>query len=312
MARLYGTIIDGGGGDSNASSPEIAAVLGSTIKITGGVPLDDIAMLSALWKTDPDLEDAWLKYQAGDIDGMQAAILRSNFYRTFNKTARERRQAEFGQPDVWKQDLTSFKLRSKKRLVEQGIAWNTAVEAQVERAYRYGMDDNSLDQLIVSVGTGKIGGGISAQINQLKAYASAFGVDSLYNDSYWNNQSTRLFAGETTDDDIQNDIRALAAETYPAFADGFNTGRSLDAQTAYIKQTIATQLEIDPNTLNPNDPRMVKWLQYQDPKTGQFVRPPQWMVAREARKDPAWGFTNNARTSVDGILRTALTDMGLM
>lgn len=309
----YGIQIDGGGGDSNASSPEIAAA-GTNINITSlpNVPAEDVNMLLALASTDPDLQAAWDAYQNGDVDGMRSAILRSNFYKTFNSKARERAVAEKAQPDVWKQDLASYKLRAKKRLVEAGISWSPNIETQVESAYRYGMDDAMLDQMALQAFSGAVGGATSGEINQLKQYAGAYGVDFLYNDNYWTTQSRRIFAGETTAQDIQNEIQNLAAETYPAFADGFKTGKSFDMQTAYIKQTLGSVLEIDPNSIKANDPRLAKWAQYADPKSGQFVRPPQWLVAREARKDPSWAFTNNARNSVDGILNTALRDMGLM
>ncbi len=312
---IPGTQIDSGGGDANFKSPEIKNIINIQNPLANipGVAAD-IQMLLAI-TSDPDLQAAWIAYKDGKYDDMQAAILRSAFYRNNNKIARERAIAEKNQPGVWEQDRNAFILSAKKRLIDRGVPWNDSVKGQLDTAYRMGLTDDQADALVASVlGSAKIGGEISGDVYQLKAYASSYGVDFLYDDNYWQQQSRRLFSGDTTIEDIQSELRAMAEQTYPAFAPGFAAGKSLDLQTGYIRQTVARTLGLDPNGLLSNNPLVSKWYQWKDPKTGEFVAPPQWFVEQKTKEEnlDLWANGPEGRGTIDRLSSRLLKDMGLM
>ena len=79
--------------------------------------VEQIQMLLALKGIDSKLEEAWQLYLKGDFDGMNAAILQSNFYRNNNSTARTRLQAKASQPGVYTDGLDKYKLATRKSLV---------------------------------------------------------------------------------------------------------------------------------------------------------------------------------------------------
>jgi len=268
-----------------------------------------LQMILTLSETDPNLKKAWDAYQAEDMTSFQSYILASSFYRNNNSLARTRQEAAVNQPDVYKQDLESYKLKAKKRLTATGIQWTTATEQQAEQAYNKGLDDNQLDSLIIKSGqTITPAGAILGGINELKAVANEFGVGNLLGADYWNNKSTQLFSGTTTAEDIAKEIRNLSASAFPAYAEGIANGLSLDVQATNIKQTMATYLELDPDSISYTDPVFRQMLQYTDPVTGKPAIMPQWLAEKTVKSHPSWGLTKNARDTVDSLTLKVATD----
>lgn len=304
MARLYGpNVVDDGGGTPGGNTNIPAS--GSLSSIS-----EDIRLILALKDIDADLNAAWTAFQNDRLDDMYAAIYRSNFYKNNTSTARQRRASQQTQPGAYKTQLDDWKLKTKKRLVQTGLRITTGIENMLETAYLTGMSDDQVDAAISKAGLiGQVGGTTGAAVNTLKSYARSFGVDSLYNDAYWQQSSKDLFDGTTTEEDIKATIRQLAATTYPAFADDLNAGKSLDAQASYITQTLSNLLE-RPVTIN--SPEAKRFLQYINPQTGKAEKPPQYLVEKEGKKLPGWDYTDNARASVDSLSLRVLKDMGMM
>ena len=274
---------------------------------------EQLQMILALKATDPDLEKAWQAYLKGDMDGFRSFVLGSAFYRNNNSIARTRKTAETNQPGVYAQDLNAYKVKSKKRLIQQGIQWTPGVEKQVEIGYQSGMNDDQVDQLIVKSGTmGKLGGSTMSTVSSLQSFANAYGVGNLLNTAYWDTKSTALFAGETTTDDIMNDIKGLAASAYPAYAEGIKNNVSLSALASNVTSSVANILELDPDTVDFNNPLVKRIMGYINPATGKQEIMPQWMVDKTVKSSPDWLYTNNARGTLDSLTTKVFSDMGLM
>ena len=107
-------------------------------------------------------------------------------------------------------------------------------------------------------------------------------------------------------------LKDLAISTYPSYADGFSRGQSLKSQASNVFQSVSTLLEKDANTLSADDPIIKKILGYTDPKTGQPMKMPQWMVEKTIKSTSEWGFTNNARDTIDSLSLKVMRDWGLM
>jgi hypothetical protein len=274
---------------------------------------EQLQMILALKATDPDLEKAWQAYLKGDMDGFRSFVLGSAFYRNNNSIARTRKTAETNQPGVYAQDLNAYKVKSKKRLIQQGIQWTPGVEKQVEIGYQSGMNDDQVDQLIVKSGSmGKLGGSTMSSVSALQSFANAYGVGNLLNTAYWDTKSTALFAGDTTTDDIMNDIKGLAASAYPAYAEGIKNNVSLSALASNVTSSVANLLELDPDTVDFNNPLVKRIMGYVNPTTGKQEIMPQWMVDKTVKSSPDWPFTNNARSTIDSLTTKVFSDWGLM
>jgi hypothetical protein len=274
---------------------------------------EQIQMILALKATDPTLEKAWQAYLAGKMDEFQTLVLASDFYRSNNAIARQRKTAQTNQPGVYAKDLDAYKISAKKRLIQNGVQWTPGVEKQVELGYQNGMTEDQVDQLIVKSGAmGKLGGNTMSTVSSLQSYANAYGVGNLLNSSYWETKSTALFAGDTTADDIMNDIKNLSASAYPAYADGVKNNVSLSALASNVTSTVANLLELDPDTVDFNNPLVKRIMGYINPATGKQEVMPQWMVDKTVKSTDEWLYTNNARDTIDSLTTKVFSDWGLM
>jgi hypothetical protein len=274
---------------------------------------EQIQMILALKATDPTLEKAWQAYLAGKMDEFQTLVLSSDFYRNNNAIARTRKAAQTNQPGVYAKDLDAYKISAKKRLIQQGVQWTPGVEKQVELGYQNGMTEDQVDVLIVKSGSmGKLGGSTMSTVSSLQSFANAYGVGDLLNTSYWDAKSKSLFAGETTSDDIMNDIKNLSASAYPAYADGIKNNVSLSALASNVTSTVANLLELDPDTVNFNNPLVKRIMGYINPATGKQEIMPQWMAEKTVKSSKDWLFTNNARSTLDSLTTRVFSDMGIL
>ena len=275
--------------------------------------VEQIQMLLALKGIDSKLEEAWQLYLKGDFDGMNAAILQSNFYRNNNSTARTRLQAKASQPGVYTDGLDKYKLATRKSLVTSGLKMDAKLfEGLAVKAYDSGMSEDQLKELIVTSGlvTG-YGGKTLGDTADLKSYANSFGVGKYLDDKYWAQKSQDLFLGNTTTEDIEDEVRNLAASAFPGYADQIKAGISVDSLASAYKGAIASVLEKDADSVTFEDPRLRAALQYVGPDGKPAVKP-LWQFERELRMTPEWELTNNARTTVDNLAYKVLSDMGLV
>ena len=274
---------------------------------------ETIQMILALKGIDTQLEAAWQAWLKGDVDGMYAAVLKSNFYRNNNATARQRLQAKQSQPGVYTDGLDKYKLATRKSLVTAGLKMDAKLfEGLAATAYDSGMSEDQLKELIVNSNlvTG-YGGQVLGDTADLKSYANSFGVGKYLDEKYWAQKSQDLFLGRTTTEDIQDEVRKLAASAFPVYTDQINAGISLDSLASAYKGSIASVLEIDPDSVTFEDPRLRAALQNVGPDGKPAVKP-IWQFERELRMTPEWELTNNARNTVDNLTYKALSDMGLI
>ena len=268
----------------------------------------------ALLATYPELKNVYALFKAGNEGAALEALFKTNYYRTSNSTVKTRQKQKLEQPQVYADSVTKYKLAARKRLVNSGIQIDTATfDKVVEDAYARGLDDNQLDQAILS--SNKItgfGGEILGDTASLKSYANSFGVNQLLNDSYWTQKSKDLFAGTVTAQDIQDEIKTLSASAYPAYSDQILAGVSFDSQTSNVKQTIATFLEKDPATITNDDKTFRMITQWVNPSTNKPEKIPQWLVEKTVKSTDEWGYTKNALATLDSMSKKVLEEWRLV
>ena len=264
----------------------------------------------ALLAAHPELRAVYELFKAGNTGKALEELFKTEYYKTMSSVVKTREKQKLEQPDVYADGVQKYKLLAQKRLVATGIKIDTATfDSLVNNAYAKGMSDDQLDQAIAA--SGKItgfGGNILGDTTTLKSYASSFGVNNLLNDAYWTSKQTALFQGTVTTEDIQKEIRDLSASAFPAYADGIANGISIASQASNVLTSYATFLELDPETVDFNNPTVRKITQYIDPATGKPARMPQWMVEKTIKSDPAWGFTKNGQKAVDDLTLKVSTD----
>lgn len=307
-----GSQIEGAGVAVNVTGASTADVLKSGALSNPAIS-EMIQTILALKDIDTNLQLAWQAYQEGRYDDMYSLILSSNFYRNNNSTARQRLQAKTAQPGVYADDLAKYKLATRKSLVTSGLKMDAKLfEGLAQTAYDSGMNEDQLKQLIVSSNlvTG-YGGNVIGSTDALKSIANSYGVSKYLDDKYWNQKSQDLFLGITTTQDIENEIKNIAASAFPAYADQIKAGISMDASSSSYKSAIASILEVDPNSVTYEDPRLRAALQYVGPDGKPAIKP-LWQFEKELRMSPEWAYTNNGRTTIDNLTYKVFSDMGVI
>jgi hypothetical protein len=76
-------------------------------------------------------------------------------------------------------------------------------------------------------------------------------------------------------------------------------------------QSYAQILEVNPDTVNLNDPALARALQGAPNKQGQIESQSLWSFEKSLKKDPRWLKTKNAHTSMTDLALRIGQDMGL-
>lgn len=310
MVQLSGAAVIDGGGALDGATPPGVTVAGTTgIQVAAAYGVTE-ALLAAY----PELRPVFELFKAGKTTEALEALFKTNYYQNITPTVKARTKLQLEQPGVYTDTLEKYKLAARKRLVASGIKIPVVYfDALAKQAFDTGLDDAQFDQLILNSGavTG-FGGEILGDVSSLKSYANSFGVGNYLNDAYWNNVSRSLFAGTTTTNDIQDEIRRQAASAFPTYANQIEAGVSIDAIASAYKGAIASILERDPDSITYQDPYLRAALQNVDPKTGQPTVKPLWQFERELKSTKEWEYTDNARDTMDALTSKVLRDMGLM
>ena len=268
----------------------------------------------ALLAAYPELNYVYELFKSGQRTKAVEELFKTGYYQNTNSVVKARGKMRLEQLPAYENEVEKYKLAARKRLVNSGVKIDeTTFNALAEKAYADGLDDNQFDQSVIA--TGKItgfGGSILGDTSTLKSFANSFGVSSLLNDNYWSGKSSQLFAGTTTTEDIEQEIKTLAASAFPAYAEGIMNGVSLNVQASNIIQTVATYLELDPDGLSYQDDTVKKMLQYVDPTTNKPAKMPQWLAEQTVKSDPRWGKTKNAQNTIDTLITKVGRDYGLV
>lgn len=115
-------------------------------------------------------------------------------------------------------------------------------------------------------------------------------------------------------DDIKNEIRQKAANTYSVFKDQIMSGQSLWDITSAYRTKMADVLELDPESIKWDDPMWKdgKIFTSVDPKTGQMSQRPLYEVDKMLRQDNRWQYTKNANDTYAKYAHSILSKFGMV
>jgi hypothetical protein len=271
-------------------------------------------LTESLVRAFPELQEVYDLFLKKDYTEARLKYFASNYYKNITETGKTRQGLKATARGQYDQLLDAYRLAQRKRLVGKGVNLDDdSFNKLTEEGFDSGLDENQLDVKILNSGKlGTIGGTTLGMVNTLKTYADDYGVNQLLNKSWWDQKSMDLFAGKTTDDDIEEEIRNMSASAYAAYAPGIMAGRSLASQTSALKQTYANLYGVDPDTVQYNTKGFMKLLQYVDPKTKQPVPIPIWEAERVIKSEEDWLYTPTATADFDRIGYNILKDWNLI
>lgn len=140
------------------------------------------------------------------------------------------------------------------------------------------------------VASGKFGGAARQTIDELAAFADNMGLN--YGNQVFAKDMQSIIAGQKTAEEIFNSYRESAAQLYSGFADRLRQNPKLtlkDLASPYIN-TMASLLEVDPNTISVTNPV----LQGAIAKVDGTIKPISEFV-KDVKNMDAWKFTKNAK-----------------
>jgi len=266
-------------------------------------------LTKALIDAFPELKPIYDKFLAGDKTQAEIDYYETNYYKNLTDNAQARATKKATRPGVYAQELESYVVAQRARLVGLGITDESVVTNDfLEKAYLGGWTDKQLDLNALGGTTKALTGGALGNTQALKQYADAYGMS--YNALTYDIWTKSLAAGTMTEDDIKNKMRMDSASAFPVFAEQINAGKTLDSLASAYKSSIANILEKDPDTVSWTDPNLRKALQNVD-KDGKPILMPIWQFEKNLRSTVEWEYTNNARDTMDALSLKVLRDWGL-
>jgi len=271
-----------------------------------------LGITDALIKAFPELGPIRDLFRAKRFGDARTAYYNSNYYKNLTGLAGDRQKKKAVQPGVYAQELDAWKQGQLVRLRSKGIKITPDINSMLNGFFDKGYNDYQIDINILNSGKlGPIGGSVLGTVNSLKEIAYDQGVNTVLSNSWWNKKSEELFGGLTTDADIQEEIKNIAASAFPAYKDGIMAGRTFGMQTSALRQMIANTLEIDVDTIGNDNPVFKQLVGYINPKTQTPEIVPLWEAEKIVKSSAEWPFTKNARDTLDGLALKVLRDWGL-
>ena len=134
------------------------------------------------------------------------------------------------------------------------------------------------------------------------AMANGLNINQFADANQW---ATRIAAGEPIET-FKQTIRNAAKLGLPDNVKNLvDQGIDLDAIYSPYRQTMASILEINPESINLNDPTLRMGI-------GADKEMPLYEYQRALKQDPRWQYTNNAREDVSSSVQKVLRDFGFM
>lgn len=253
---------------------------------------------------------------------MQAAIQNSDWFRNNDQYARTAwAQEQIGGAD-WQTNLANA--RSAVQIAAAQMGADVTEEELNALAKRYiyegwsdstrrGMMANALSKEISFVrdqrGVASMRGEAGNLANDLRNLARANGVS--YSDNWYESAARSVAAGLSTADDWERDLRDRAGSLFPVYSEKISQGMNVyDLASPYIN-TMAEELELDPNMITLNDPYIRSALGGMN-DNGDFQPMGLWDFQKKLRNDPRWENTSKAQNEITSMTGKVMQMFGLM
>jgi hypothetical protein len=145
--------------------------------------------------------------------------------------------------------------------------------------------------------------------DNLRNLARANGVS--FSDNWYQSAARSVASGLSQQTDWERDVRKQAASLYPVYSQKIEQGLNVyDLASPYIN-TMAQELELDPNQITLNDPYIRSALGGMS-DSGDFTSMGLWDFQKKLRNDPRWENTSKAQNEVTSVTGRVMQMFGLM
>jgi hypothetical protein len=255
-------------------------------------------------------------------DKFKAAVQNSEWYRSNNEYARMAwAQETLGGAD-WEASLQDARQAVRATATAMGSDVNEQELDALAKRYLYegwneparkGLLNSALSENISYIpdtrGQASLSGGAGQLSDDLRNLARANGVS--YSDSWYLAAAKSVASGLSTASDWERDVREQAASLFPVYSEKIRSGMSVyDLASPYIN-TLAQELEINPNQVTLDDPYIRSALGGMDDK-GDFAPMGLWDFQKKIRQDPRWENTSKAQNEMTSVTGRVMQMFGLL
>jgi hypothetical protein len=203
-----------------------------------------------------------------------------------------------GEVGTGKAQVYNNLLRSVRRAaVQMGVSLtDTQIKTISSRAQTQGWDAATIGEQIASIGnvSGKLGQSAET-IDKLKSFAYDYGVS--YDDGWYQQATASILEGKSTEENFEQQIKDMAKSRYAGFVTQIDAGLAPRQIASPYIQTMASLLELDPNSIGLNDPTITRALTSLDDK-GNPSPTPIWKFEKEILNDPRIATTKFAERNI--------------
>lgn len=184
-----------------------------------------------------------------------------------------------------------------------------------------GYDEQQVRAEIFNRLSGKVpldqaGGAFGAEINQAREMAANYGYTPADLEKQIRAAAGGgLKFGDASESGLslwETKLKNYAKSKYAAFADRIDAGETvMDIAQPYMDR-YAEILEVNPTDVGLNDPLLQKALQGTHEAGKPPAGKPVWQFEEDLRKDPRWGYTNNAMQQTADVATTIGKAFGMI
>lgn len=238
---------------------------------------------------------------------LQAALFPTNFWQGLADPARQYKILEGTDPRTLTQDIQFTADRITALANQLGINVPVdAIYAMAKNALYHGMDEGQIRRMLATHMSIEFHGAspVIASIKQAAAnYMIPLAEATIHE---WGRQ---LASGYETMDNINGRLLEQAKALYPGIADRLDQGMTPGQLFEPYKQIAAQELGVNPEAIDPLDP---KWSRALNMQTGDFMNFYDW--TRTIRTDPIYGWdkTEGARQQASQLVTAFGEKFGMM
>ena len=248
-----------------------------------------------------------------NIDAAVVRLQSQPWMQKYKKSAIADMDFEARFPDLYNQDVNA----RVEAIRDQAAAFGATMTDEQLRDFavqsrRMNMNESEVNNALteyIAFDSGNIKGSARTVQNDIRSWAMRNGVDLT--DNMVNNYTKNIIAGNTTQDDVLQDLRnTYLTGAFPAWADRIQAGMDPADIAEPYKARMARLLEVDPEQIDLNDTLLQRAMQGVGPD-GKPAVVPLYAFDKEIRNDERWQYTDNALDTYAKAGTTILKMFGL-
>jgi len=271
----------------------------------------------AFFNSDPELRSLLQQAWAGkwSPQKFQAKFMTTNWYRTREASMRQWQDLKARDPAEAQNKIAESKAWLSDQFTQLGINLDDAslTSLATDRLSQSWSDAQTQDIIAsyIHYQSGHTGGTVAAIDARINNLAFNYGVD--VSDSQKQDWISGIVSQKYNEDNLEDYLRDMAKSKYGGMTAYLDAGMNVRQIAAPYVQEFARLMEVNPDTVDLNDPLLARALQGQmDPSTGKPVMMTVQQTQRAIKQDQRWLYTSNAKRDMTDLGIGILKDMGIV